>query len=559
MLCSLLVFTGCKGNKSSEQKTKENSATLGPITVYPTNITEDSFVMVSRVDINQMKDYDEVGFIYSNEVKPTIDNAIKVRVVEEERSDLIEVPLYDNKIYYSPYAVRNGIYSYGEVNEVTLPLSFKTVSDHYEREAEKYAEEEVAKILAQDPWLAERAHIFKDELDIMRMRAHEHYLDSLMNTEVYQGYTLREVRAEALKIGMIITLQVQMLDLVKNLAANPTPEFEEALALAAQKASDQEGNLFDIFREEWEKVKNGQSLKDIFPGIGGSDDNVISAIKDKGAKAYENSCRVLSNRIVRFGIAQPNIQKFNDGSGRILVDIPGVNNPERIRKLLQGTGALEFWSTFTSNEIYEVLFEADVKLGEALRAKDPAASVLPIFDLIQYGPSQSACLGVSHKKDVAKINDYLEVPVVAEILKEAGIIPMWSAKPLPNDENMYELIAVKDVNKNGKPLLDGEAVESARAQLSSQQGAYEVSMSMTKDGVRKWAKITGDNIGRQVAIVLDDLVQSYPVVNQRIEGDSSISGGFTAEEARDLANVLECGKLDVPVRIISEQQSVGVK
>ena len=438
-------------------------------------------------------------------------------------------------------------------------LSFTVVSNRYEKKAEKYAEEAVAKKLADSAFVNSMSpDSLASELDTIRMQANKHYLDSIASMEVYLGYTFKQVQSKAinlgldLKGGMSVTLQVQMQDLVKNLATNPTPEFEKALAAATKRSATSKENFFDIFQNEWSSAKGSQNLSEIFDEIGGSDDNVIAVLKNKGASAYENSYKVLSNRIDRFGVAQPNIQKVNDGSGRILVELPGVKDPERVRKLLQGTASLEFWATHTGNEVVNVLAEADEKLGETLRATDTTASVHPIFDLIQYGPSNSACLGIAHKKDIAKIDEYLKMPVVKEVLKRGGLIPMWSEKPLQNNENMFELVAINDANRNGKPLLDGESVESARAQLANQQGAYEVSMSMTRDGVRKWAKITGDNIGRQVAIVLDGLVQSYPVVNQRIEGDSSISGNFTAEEAQDLANVLECGKLDAPARIIQE-------
>ncbi len=441
-------------------------------------------------------------------------------------------------------------------------LSFTVISNKQVENAGKYAanavEEFTAKVdssvfynLSEDRQAA--------VLDSIRNKANRFYLDSISSEKVYFGYTLREVQEKAinlgldLKGGMNVMLQVQMSDVVAGMAVNPCEELYTAIELA-KKNPMAKNNFVDAFAAEWANVNNGKRLSSVFK-IDGDDEAVIVAVKEKAEQAIDNSFQVLSRRIDRFGVTQPNIQKIAGGTGRILIELPGVKEPERVRKLLQGTASLEFWPTFYSSEIYSQLLEAD-KITAADTTEASLMELLNGFENTQY-----ARIGIAHYSNMEKINSYLANPEVKKVLHK-DLIPMWSAKPIEGNDQYFELVAIR-ANETGKAPLDGESVEHARAQISQNGADAEVSMGMTREGAKVWARLTGDNVKRQIAIVLDGLVYSYPNVNEKIEGgQSSITGNFTPEEAQDLANVLECGKLDAPAKIIQESvvgPSLGAK
>ena len=432
-------------------------------------------------------------------------------------------------------------------------LSFTVVSNKQVKIAEEYAVEHAeAATMADEAYAALSAEEQAIVFDSYMSKANRYYLDSISSEKIYFGYTFREVQEKAinlgldLKGGMNVMLQVQMEDVVRALATKPCEEFETALAQAKEVSKKSKINFVDLFAEEWEKVKGDKELSAIFK-IEGDDAAVIAAVKDKADMAIDNSFQVLSKRIDRFGVTQPNIQKISGGNGRILVELPGVKEPERVRKLLQGTASLEFWPTFTSAEVYNQILEAEKIIAAGL---NDTTVVAPIREVLALENTGYARIGIAHYADTSKINSYFAMPEVKAVLNK-GLIPMWSAKPIAGSENHFELVAIKDEG-NGAPL-DGDAVAEARAQFAQDGGDAEVSMSMNREGAKVWARLTGDNINRQIAIVLDGLVYSYPNVNDKIEGgNSSITGNFTPEEAQDLANVLECGKLPAPAKIIQE-------
>ena len=431
-------------------------------------------------------------------------------------------------------------------------LSFTVVNNRQVKNAEKYAEQAVAAAVLADSSLSAEAQ------DVLRNEANMFYLDSIASQKVYFGYTFKEVQEKSinlgldLKGGMNVMLQVQMGDLVKALAVNPCEEFDAAIAIASEKSNNENSNFVDLFAEAWKETNNGKRLSSVFK-IEGDDEAVIAAVKEKADNAIDNSFQVLSQRIDRFGVTQPNIQKVQGGTGRILVELPGVKEPERVRKLLQGTASLEFWPTMAAAEVYEQLVEAD-----RIIAADSTAKTLK--SLLNYERNSHARIGVAHRSNMALINSYLENPEVKKVLNK-NFRPMWSAKPVEGSEDYFELVAIR-ADQETAPL-DGEAVESARPQFSRDGGDAEVSMTMTREGAKTWARLTSDNVGKQIAIVLDGLVYSYPNVNEKIEGgQSSITGNFTPEEAQDLANVLECGKLPAEAKIIQESvvgPSLGAK
>ncbi len=480
-------------------------------------------------------------------------------------------------------------------------LSFTLVTNRQEKKAERYAEakaEAAMQTVAFDK-VAEGDRAFY--LDSIRKDENRRYIDSISSEKIYFGYTYKDVKAKAinlgldLKGGMNVMLQVQLKDLVKALAGgNEAPEFTQALALAQERSVNSRQDFITLFAEAWEETSNGMPLAQIFgtyemrDKIGPESTNaqVIEVIRGESESAISNSFNVLRNRIDRFGVTQPNIQKLGN-SGRILVELPGVKEPERVRKLLQGTASLEFWATYDNTEIEPYLAEANATLanlladadetvaeaeaateGEDLLAEelkqtesDAAAEAAyrkqnPLFSVLQpSGARGYACIGYSHYADTALVNKYLAMPQVKQMFPPE-FKPMWSVKASAMDpnQNIFELVAIKASSRDGKAPLDGGSVTDARISYNNTGGSPSVSMSMNAEGANVWARMTKDNIGKQIAIVLDGMVYSYPTVNTEITGGSSeISGNFTLEEAEDLANVLKSGKLPAPATIIQEQ------
>ena len=474
-------------------------------------------------------------------------------------------------------------------------LSFTLVTKMQENKAENFAEAAVAAAEQSAAFAkvsdADKAYY----LDSIRKEENRHYLDSISSEKVYFGYTYKDVKAKEinlgldLKGGMNVMLQVQLKDLVKALSGNNnTPEFNNALALAQERSVDSRADFITLFAEAWEETANGMPLAQVFGtyemrdkiGPESTDAQVIEVIRGEAESAISNSFNVLRNRIDRFGVTQPNIQKLGN-SGRILVELPGVKEPERVRKLLQGTASLEFWATYDNAEIEGFLAEANSVLAEMLAVEEtaPAAEAAqtedvlaqelqqneaeaeaevakqnPLFSVLQpSGARGNACIGYAHYADTAKINKYLAMPQVRGIFPPE-FKPMWSVKASKwAGENIFELVAIKATSRDGKAPLDGGAVTDARVQYGN-NGNPEVSMSMNAEGANTWARMTKDNIGRQIAIVLDGMVYSYPTVQNEISGGSSqITGDFTVEESEDLANVLKSGKLPAPATIIQEQ------
>ena len=478
-------------------------------------------------------------------------------------------------------------------------LSFTAVTQYQEKKAEKYADNkaEAAMQTAAYAKVAEADKAFY--LDSLKKDENRRYIDSISSEKVYFGYTFKDVKAKAinlgldLKGGMNVMLQVQLKDLVKALAGgNAAPEFERALALSHERSVNSRQDYITLFAEAWKETSNGMPLAQIFGtyemrdkiGPESTDEQVIEVIRAEAESAVSNSFNVLRNRIDRFGVTQPNIQKLGN-SGRILVELPGVKEPERVRKLLQGTASLEFWATYDNVEIEGFLAEANAKLAELLadteevavaetatedallaaelqqNKQDAEAEAAyrkqnPLFSVLQpSGARGNACIGYANYADTAKINKFFNMPQVKALFPRE-FKPMWTVKAsqwIPGD-NIFELVAIKATSRDGKAPLDGGVVTDARVQYGNTGGNPEVSMSMNAEGASVWARMTKDNIGRQIAIVLDGMVYSYPTVNGAIEGGSSqITGNFTLEEAEDLANVLKSGKLPAPATIIQEQ------
>ena len=484
-------------------------------------------------------------------------------------------------------------------------LSFSLVSSIYAGKADKAADKVVERVkesaaFAQVPDVDKAFY-----LDSIRKIESRRYTDSISSKVIYFGNTYKQVQNKEinlgldLKGGMNVMLQVQLEDLVKALAGdNRTPEFEKAVALAKQRSVNSQSDFITLFGEAWKEVGGGQRLSSIFGTIDmagrinpeTSDEQVLTVLKEESESAVSNSFNVLRNRIDRFGVTQPSIQKLGN-TGRILVELPGVKEPERVRKLLQGTASLEFWTTYYASEIAPYLEEANAVLAQSLAEDAPAAEVKaeettasddivsqelkaqgtstdeasveaykkanPLFAVLSpSGFRDNACIGFAAAADTALINKYLARPEVAAVFP-AEFRAMWTVKSSDfiQDSNIYDLVAIKASSRDGKAPLDGGYVTDARVEYNDRQGGEpSVSMTMNAEGANIWARLTQENVGRQRAIVLDGTVYSYPnVLNEISGGVSSITGHFSIEEATDLTNVLKSGKLPAPATIVQEQ------
>ena len=432
-------------------------------------------------------------------------------------------------------------------------LSFTAITRIQENKAAKYAQEQALQFVESNNVAADVREFVQDSVAAVRNRA---YIDSVNNETVFLGYSFKSVKEKEinlgldLKGGMNVMLQVQLEDLVKALSGNSSdPDFVAAMAQAKAGNTNSSADFIGLFEQAWEQVAPQRRLAEIFATYelrekvanDATNAQVISVIRQEAKSAIDNSFNVLRNRIDRFGVTQPNIQQVGN-SGKILIELPGVKDPERVRKLLQGTASLEFWPTYQGNEID--LYAVDARVAEILNNLSDSTTVTnPLLRVLSPSGWNNACIGFASGVDTVTVNQYLAM--AADVLP-AGFKGMWSVKPsdLVKGNNLYELVAIKANSRDGKAPL---------AQQGG-NGAPSVSMTMNAEGASIWARLTKDNIGKQVAIVLDGLVYSYPTVNTEITGGSSeITGNFDVQEAEDLANVLKSGKLPAPATIIQEQ------
>ena len=445
-------------------------------------------------------------------------------------------------------------------------LSFTAVTRIEENKAKKSAQQQALQFVETNNVAPEVREFVLDSVANIRNRA---YVDSIGSEKVFLGYTYQSAKEKEinlgldLKGGMNVMLQVQLEDLVKALSGGSTdPDFVAAMDEARKNNVNSSADFIGLFREAWEKIAPSRRLAEIFATYelrdkisnDASNDKVIDVIRAEAKSAVDNSFNVLRNRIDRFGVTQPNIQQVGT-SGKILIELPGVKDPERVRKLLQGTASLEFWPTFQGNEVD--LYAVDARVSEILGNLGESEESNPLFRVLQPSGWNNACLGFAQGIDTVTVNRYL---AMAEDVLPQGFRGLWSVKPSEffKEGNLYELVAIKVASRDGKAPLDGGVVTDARVNFNGAQkggsAAPSVSMTMNAEGASIWAHLTKDNIGKQVAIVLDGLVYSYPTVNTEITGGSSeITGNFDVQEAEDLANVLKSGKLPAPATIIQEQ------
>ncbi len=427
-------------------------------------------------------------------------------------------------------------------------LSFTFISNKYESQAAAYAIQESG-----------------DNDDAAYNQAYKHYMDSLGEQKVYMGYyTLNDVRKWGvglgldLKGGMNVILQVDMPDMLRSMKSGDTDSVFEAALNGANKmvASHQSDDFVSSFINLYRQAKPQADFSVIFQDVitaGQSDDAVRTALKSQVKDRVDNSAtNVLRNRIDQFGVVSPNIQVLQGKDGQILLELPGVKDHERVRDLLQRSANLEFYETYRAEELGSSF---NALLNRV--ANDTTLNAAPLMALLSQGAGYGATVGYApDAKTMAAIDEVL-ASAQAKSLLPSDLRLRWAVKPtVRTDANGTEHnfgFALYALRANGgKAALDGKAVSDASSNYDPLRG-NEVSMRMNAEGARNWARITGQNVGKQVAIVLDDKVYSAPNVNDKIEGgSSSITGDFTIEEARDLANVLKSGKMDAKVHIISD-------
>ncbi|MBQ2590954.1 MAG: protein translocase subunit SecDF [Paludibacteraceae bacterium] len=476
-------------------------------------------------------------------------------------------------------------------------LSFSVVTSHFTNKAEEISQGDALK--------------------------YHNYLDSLSNEKVWLGYTLKECREKELNLGldlkggMNVLLEVSVPDIVKSLGDENSQNFMKALDLAKKRQSESQDDFLTLFEQAFKEVDPnarlstvfGYGLKDNGVTINSTNDEVMKVLRAQVDAAVANSFQVLRTRIDRFGVVQPNIQRL-ENSGRILVELPGIKEPERVRKLLQGSANLEFWETYEVAEIISPLIKANDVLKQmnastmvadsaaadtaaapavakadnngkdsllnALKqeaakdnesAKPAQASAAqkaqaekenPLFSIFQVNvsnngqPNPGCVVGMAHYSDTAKINRYFETKQVKQLLP-SDLRFKWGVKAIDEKGQIFQLYAIKCKSRDGKAPLEGDAISDASSDFGQYSSYAKVDMQMNSEGAKQWARLTEENKGRCIAIVLDGYVYSAPRVNDKISGGrSEITGDFTVEEAKDLANVLKSGKMPAPAVIVQE-------
>jgi len=532
-------------------------------------------------------------------------------------------------------------------------LSFTVISYYYSGKSDDYANSPQVKTMAKN--LAQ-GNPLKEEYyyDSISKSRQEYFNDSMASVDVYnillKKYTLKDVREREinlgldLKGGMNVTMAVSVPDVIRALAGyNQDPTFLKALQKSIDKEKSSTRDFVDLFAESFKETDPNAKMAAIFNTVelkdkinyNSTNDEVIKVIREESNAAIDRTYNILTTRIDRFGVVQPNIQRLQT-AGRILIELPGIKDPERVRKLLQGTAQLEFWETYQFPDLQPFFTEANTKLTSILSARqdstkadsslksDTAATAKaiaskqllaekketkkealakgdstkrdtsksnallkqmgkdtsktsaakkqkesfeeyakknPLFAYLnpaiyqnkdgQYVAGQTAMVGRAFIKDTARVNYMLRA---TKSMFPRDMKLAWTVKPRSEAKDVLELVALKVTSRDGSPALGGDVIVAAR-QDYDQNGRVEVSMSMNSEGARIWKRLTGDNVGKQIAIVLDGYIYSYPNVNGEIpNGMSSITGGeMTVEEALDLANILKAGKLPAPARIVAEE------
>ena len=464
-------------------------------------------------------------------------------------------------------------------------LSFSVATSYYDSEAAKIKDP----IAQQD---------YKDSVKYLGVYSYQNCLE----TQIGLGLDL--------KGGMNVILEISVPDVIENLADHKTDAgFTNAMKEARAQEEANGGDFVSLFINAYHKSAPGHKLAEVFAtqqlqgkvSPQSSDAEVEKAIRSSVQDAIDNSFNVVRTRIDKFGVVQPNIQKLEGQQGRIMVEMPGISQPERMRKMLQGSANLEFWETYNSEEIAPYLQQLDTRLANGdheVEAKDSVAAdsakkevakaepakaapklnlkkgdeakskinpeeqsaaaikAHPLLARLQLVPGQGlSTVGYASVRDTAAINKLIYSALAKQVLP-SDLKLLWSAKPADhlNVKNIYELHALKVTTSTGRAPLEGDVITDAKDEFEPTTGAPCVSMKMNTEGARRWAQMTKANVGKAIAIVLDGVVYSAPRVNGEIDGGSSqITGNFTIEDTKDLANTLKSGRMPAPARIVQEE------
>ena len=435
--------------------------------------------------------------------------------------------------------------------------------------------------------------------------AQQDYKDSVKYLGVYSYQKCLETQIGLgldLKGGMNVILEISVPDVVEVLADHKTDQaFVKSMQEAKKEEETSQSDFISLFIDAYHRNAPGHRLAEIFAtqqlkgkvSTQSTDKEVEKALRDEVQTAIDNSFNVVRNRIDKFGVVQPNIQKLEGQQGRIMVEMPGIREPERIRKLLQGSANLEFWETYNSQEITSYFSQLDQRLlangaettvdsaavakEDTVKADAPKLDIKanktadaatdeakiaelkkqhPLLAMMSLAPQGSlSVVAYANVRDTAEINKYIYSELAQQIFP-SDLKLCWGATPsdMVNSKNVYELYALKKTGTNGRAPLEGDVIVDAKDEFDHVTGRPCVSMSMNSDGARRWATLTKANVGKAIAIVLDDAVYSAPRVNGEISGgNSQITGNFTVETTKDLANTLKSGRMPAPARIVQEE------
>ena len=433
--------------------------------------------------------------------------------------------------------------------------------------------------------------------------ARQDYKDSVKYLGIYSYQKCLETQIGLgldLKGGMNVVLEISVPDVVDFLADHKQDAaYQKALEAAKQEEMKSQKDFISLFVDAFHKDAPGHKLAEIFAtqqlkgkvSTQSTDEEVEKALREEVASAIDNSYNVVTNRIDQYGVVQPNIQKLEGQEGRLMVEMPGIREPERMRKLLQGSANLEFWETYNNQEVTPYLTQLDQRLANSETKVDTAATdstkkvqakaaatpkfalnknnavkgedaqmvalkkMHPLLSMLQTIPGDALSLvGYASVRDTAAINKMIHSQLAKQILP-SDLKLLWGAKPAEglNKKNVYELYALKVTTSDGRAPLEGDVVTDAKDEFD-QHGRPRVSMTMNSEGAREWAALTKANVGKAIAIVLDGVVYSAPRVDGEITGgQSSISGNFTIEDTKDLANTLKSGRMPAPAKIVQEE------
>ena len=450
-----------------------------------------------------------------------------------------------------------------------------------------------------------------------------HYLDSMAHEPVYnflgiRKYTYMDCKNREinfgldLKGGMNLILEVKVSDIVQALSNyNQDENFLKAIALAEEREKTSTRDFVGLFGEAFDEVAPNGSLAAIFNTVelrekvkyDSSNEEVLLVLRLESRSAIDNAFNIIRTRIDRFGVVQPNVQRLQK-DGQVLIELPGVTEPERVRNLLKGSASLEFWETYNNEEVFSSLAQANEIIGRIEQGQRPAAAaeevlveaeeivedtdstleaddlgllseiegdsvevvepdVRSLFTLLQpTGRAEGPVVGIAAGRNMTQIDTWLNMDQVRSVLPR-DLRLQWTVKPIPvadlqyygipeTRESYYQLIAIRSTSHDGRPPLEGDAIANANDRVSP-NGSFEIEMSMNSEGAKTWARLTKANVGKSIAIVLDGYVYSFPTVQNEIRGgQSSITGNFSPEEAKDLATILNSGKLPAPARIVED-------